>query len=274
MFLPPPGVGVVSLFLPVSLSWPPRPWLIRKRMGSLLFVDVHNDHRSITIGSAYRQPKTEWVFLQLFVDHVSITPQRTGLPEWMSMTDLLQASWSTMGVHFAPLRNMTVTLVRSMASGAHLVSHRSAQGTSATRRGLRAQRIGEAGHPGPTQSSGLRIMCYNISSIRRHFDEVMAEADRCKADLICVQETKLTAVSIPAFANTCWHCSAAPLCRGTATTDQACGGVAVLGREPLTLTSAVCTSQSWGEIYANCVAPLCHYAAHRNLRLSSSNLPA
>lgn len=125
-------------------------------------------------------------------------------------------------------------------------------GTSATGRGLRAQRVGEAGHPGPSRNETLRIMCYNVSSIHRHFHELLAAADRNKAHLICVQETRLTAASIPTFANNCqrkgWHCLAAPINRGAQATNQACGGVAILSREPLTLTSAFSTSKNWGEI--------------------------
>lgn len=85
-----------------------------------------------------------------------------------------------------------------------------ADGAQATRRGLRAQRVGEAARPGPgsqtsrdssevdsngaspsskIQTKDINILTFNIGSIHRHLSEVLRTAEAHEAPLVCIQES-------------------------------------------------------------------------------------
>ena len=88
-----------------------------------------------------------------------------------------------------------------------------ASGTASARRGLRAQRIGEADRPGPWSSrrnpfqgvssppDSIRVTCYNISSASKHFNG--NKPPEPGPEVIVLQETKF---GPPAYANTCRRC--------------------------------------------------------------------
>ena len=141
-----------------------------------------------------------------------------------------------------------------------------ADGSTATGRGHRGERIREASHPGP---ESIRVLTYNINSIQKHLDEVLRVANEQAAQLVCIQESRLSYNSIPSFCNTChrkgpgWQRVAIPV--SMAATH---GGVLVLSREPLALTQVLAHSSSWGRILVcevlGCRIPFSIFCGYRN----------
>lgn len=119
-----------------------------------------------------------------------------------------------------------------------------ADGVRASRRGLRAVRVGEAKHPGP-----LQMASFNIASFRLHFNELCKVARKNSISVICLQETGITESQFPAVANLCrrsgWQIEIAP---ASSVQDGGRGGVAILAREPFALTKVHQVCDTWGQL--------------------------
>lgn len=126
-------------------------------------------------------------------------------------------------------------------------SSKSPAGASAVGRGLRTERIGEAAHPGPsgqatenaeTPATGaVKIISYNINSANCHFDAVLDAAKESKAQIVCLQETKITQNSIPSYCHALrrygWFWVVVSAVSGPKSAAGRSGGVAILCKEPL-----------------------------------------
>ena len=89
-----------------------------------------------------------------------------------------------------------------------------AAGTSASGRGLRGQRIGEARHPGPTAEEHLTMWSQNIRSFSKHGMALLDRAQKEGIQLVAMQEINLTQNLLPSIVNNCsrkgWQMLAIP----------------------------------------------------------------
>lgn len=108
-----------------------------------------------------------------------------------------------------------------------------ADGVRATRRGHRAQRIGEASHPGPCPV--VKMWSQNIRSWHTNGMACLDRAQTAGISLVALQEMNITSTNAPAVVNAClrhgWQMLQVPSPQGTSNR----GGVAICCREPLGL---------------------------------------
>ena len=150
-----------------------------------------------------------------------------------------------------------------------------AGGTAATRRGLRAVRVGEARHPGP--SSCLALASWNICSWR-HVEAALAHADAHSASILCLQEVGLREQQLPGAAAFLrargWQLAAIP---AHSSPGGGRGGVAILVREPLGLHVLSSFSAVAGQVLAARVfgasVPLAVVCAYRRPAAADELLP-
>jgi hypothetical protein len=123
-----------------------------------------------------------------------------------------------------------------------------ADGSAATGRGLRAVRVGEAKHPGPSGDHGgkLRCVAWNINSFRNHFAAMCQEAEAVNANVIFLQETGITRGQMVSAMHLArrhgWQLSGTP---AGAVADGGRGGTAILVKEPLALADIHSTTETW-----------------------------
>ena len=126
-----------------------------------------------------------------------------------------------------------------------------ADGSAATGRGLRAARVGEAKHPGPSGDHGgkLRCVAWNINSFRNHFAAMCQEAEAVNANVIFLQETGITRGQMVSAMHLArrhgWQLSGTP---AGAVADGGRGGTAILVKEPLALADIHSTTETWGQL--------------------------
>ena len=126
-----------------------------------------------------------------------------------------------------------------------------ADGSAATGRGLRAVRVGEAKHPGPSGDHGgkLRCVAWNINSFRNHFAAMCQEAEAVNANVIFLQETGITRGQMVSAMHLArrhgWQLSGTP---AGAVADGGRGGTAILVKEPLALADIHSTTETWGQL--------------------------
>ena len=126
-------------------------------------------------------------------------------------------------------------------------------GESATKKGLRGIRVGEAQHPGPSaphhQGKHLRVASWNINSFHKHFAELCRQAKRSKVDLIFIQESGLNSSQLPAASHICrrhgWQLEAVP---ARHVPGGGRGGIAILSKDNLALTQVEVRTGTWGQI--------------------------
>ena len=103
-----------------------------------------------------------------------------------------------------------------------------------TRCGYRAQRVGEAQHPGP---EGLTLWSKNIGSWHKHAASLMSDAAEAGVAIMALQETNLGPHAEPAALNLARRMGWNML--HVRQTGRRRGGVALLVRTPLALRPVV-----------------------------------
>ena len=118
-------------------------------------------------------------------------------------------------------------------------------GEAATTRGLRAQRIGEASHPGPSQA--VRMWSQNIRSWHTNGTACLERAQEAGVSLIAFQEMNLRSTAAPAVINTCSRKGWQMIQVSTPNNTTNRGGVSICCREPLGLVPLQQWSSSLGQ---------------------------
>lgn len=141
-----------------------------------------------------------------------------------------------------------------------------ADGVRATRRGHRAQRIGEASHPGPCPV--VKMWSQNIRSWHTNGMACLDRAQTAGISLVALQEMNITSTNAPAVVNAClrhgWQMLQVPSPQGTSNR----GGVAICCREPLGLVLLDTRSDPQGQFVlaevhgGNKSFKLCSYYRH------------
>ena len=141
-----------------------------------------------------------------------------------------------------------------------------ADGVRATRRGHRAQRIGEASHPGPCPV--VKMWSQNIRSWHTNGMACLDRAQTAGISLVALQEMNITSTNAPAVVNAClrhgWQMLQVPSPQGTSNR----GGVAICCREPLGLVLIDTWSDPQGQFVlaevhgGNKSFKLCSYYRH------------
>ena len=114
-----------------------------------------------------------------------------------------------------------------------------ADGETSTGRGLRGSRVGEASHPGPSDKKEpskhpLSIWSVNISSWRKNGYAVLDQATTSKIDVLMLQETNVSDIACPSFANQV-HRKGWQLVHVSPPEKDKKGGVAILTKDPCAL---------------------------------------
>lgn len=141
---------------------------------------------------------------------------------------------------------------KSRVSSSHHPLSFQAAGTSATRRGLRAQRIGEASHPGPASEPEcghhqLRMLSQNIRSWHTNGVNCLTQAAEQDISLVAFQETNISDISAPGVTNVCNRMGWQMLHVPAPTNSSHRGGVAICCREPLGMVQLQAHSSSTGQ---------------------------